>query len=60
MPGQPNGQSERYRLAISDGTHWCTAMLASQLNDTVKQGAITNLCLIQLNEYLCNTMQGKR
>lgn len=57
MPGQV---SERYRLAISDGQHWCTAMLASQLNDVVKNEGVVNSSLIQLNEYLCQNMQGKR
>ena len=54
------GSSERFRLAISDTAHWCPAMLASQLNDFVKSGELTNGCLIQLNEYLPQLMGGKR
>lgn len=60
MPNTQPGAGERYRLAISDGQHWCTAMLASQLNDFVKNGEVINGCLLKLNEYLPQIMQGKR
>lgn len=60
MPNTQPGAAERYRLAISDGQHWCTAMLASQLNDVVKNGEVVNGCLLRLNEYLSQVMQGKR
>ena len=54
----PNA-SERWRLALSDGTHWCTAMLASQLNDLVRSGELVNGTVLRLNEYLNQVMQGK-
>jgi len=35
-------------------------MLASQMNEMVHQGQLANGCLIQLNEFLCQIMQGKK
>ncbi len=53
-------QAERFRLAISDGRFWCTAMLATQLNDMVKTDQIRNNTVIRLDDYLSNAVQGKK
>ncbi len=53
-------QAERYRLAISDGRFWCTAMLATQLNDMVKTDQIRNNTVMRLDDYLSNAVQGKK
>ena len=52
--------AERYRLAISDGRYWCTAMLATQLNEIVKSDQIHNNTILRLDEYLSNAVQGKK
>jgi len=65
----PNGQAttpERYRLMISDGEHFQQAMLATQLNDLVKDGGspadrkLVPKCVIRLHEYICNTVHSRR
>ena len=48
------------RLIISDSVHYQQAMLATQLNDLVKNNTIANRCVIKLNEYLCNTVHGRK
>ena len=55
-----SNQGERFRLAISDGRYWCTAMLATQLNEIVKANQIHNNTILRLDEYLSNAVQGKK
>ncbi|XP_042217254.1 replication protein A 70 kDa DNA-binding subunit-like [Homarus americanus] len=57
----PTGSQERYRLLVSDG-EWSSsfAMLATHLNCKVTEGVITNNCIIQMNRYVCNTVQGNK
>ncbi|KAG0725250.1 Replication protein A DNA-binding subunit [Chionoecetes opilio] len=54
----PSGSQERWRLLISDGK-WSSsfAMLATQLNNKVASGEISNNCIISMNRYVCNTVQ---
>ena len=54
----PSGTQERWRLLLSDGK-WSNsfAMLATQLNDKVDSGQITNNCIIRMDRYVCNTVQ---
>lgn len=56
--GQP-GQV-RYRLIVSDGTHYQQAMLATQLNVLINEGQITEHGLICLEEFICNEVQGRK
>lgn len=57
----PSGAQERYRLLVSDG-QWSSsfAMLATQLNSKVATGEISNNCIIQMNRYVCNTVQDNK
>lgn len=52
--------AERYKLAISDGRHWCTAMMATQLNELAKTNQIHNNTTMRLDDYLSNAVQGKK
>lgn len=58
----PNGatQPERFRLVISDGVHFQQAMLATQLNPLIQSQTIANRSIVCLNEYICNTVHGRR
>ncbi|GJJ12350.1 hypothetical protein Clacol_006591 [Clathrus columnatus] len=58
----PAGQGgpDRYRLIISDGTHFIQAMLATQLNHLVENGTIKKLCVAVLEKYTANIVQNKR
>ena len=58
--GGQGGAQERYRLVISDGVHYQQAMLATQLNEMVSEGKVETRCVVQLKEYLCNTVQNKK
>lgn len=48
----------RYRLVLSDGTHFIQGMLATQLNDMVHVSLHTN-CNIRISEFMNNHVQGK-
>lgn len=50
----------RYRLAISDGTHFQQAMLATQLNNLIAQETLALNTLVKLKDFICNDVQGKR
>ncbi|KAJ8312756.1 hypothetical protein KUTeg_010129 [Tegillarca granosa] len=53
--------ADRYRLLLSDGQlSYSHAMLATQLNSLMETGEMDNLSIIQVDKYLCNTIQGDR
>ncbi|GLJ35449.1 hypothetical protein SUGI_0712930 [Cryptomeria japonica] len=56
----PQTSQERYRTVLSDGTHMQQAMLATQLNQLVKSGRIQKGSVVQLTEYICNTVQSRK
>ncbi|KAI3790000.1 hypothetical protein L2E82_02809 [Cichorium intybus] len=51
---------ERYRLLLSDSVSSQQAMVATQLNDRVKNGAVRKGSVIQLIEYICSTIQNRK
>ncbi|KAK2645259.1 hypothetical protein Ddye_020454 [Dipteronia dyeriana] len=51
---------ERYRLLISDSAASQHAMLATQLNDRVKTGAVKKGSVVQLIDYICSTVQNRK
>lgn len=57
---QAQGGSDRYRVLISDGTHFQQAMLATQWNDAVVSGKIAPRCLIRIGEHICNPVHNKK
>ncbi|KAK3084764.1 hypothetical protein FSP39_018496 [Pinctada imbricata] len=53
--------SDRYRLLLSDGiVSYSHAMLATQLNSLMESNEMDNLCIVRIEKYLCNTIQGDR
>lgn len=54
------GGAERYRLGVSDGAHWCSAMLATQLNDLVRDGRVDVGTVLRLDDYLVNVLSGRK
>lgn len=50
----------RYRLAISDGTHFQQAMIATQLNVLISEQKLTLYCLVRVKEVICNSVQLKK
>lgn len=51
---------DRYRIIMSDGTHYMQAMLASQLNSMVQENQITKGSIVALEKLTCNYVQEKR
>ncbi|KAJ6808923.1 replication protein A 70 kDa DNA-binding subunit A-like [Iris pallida] len=53
-------KTERFRMVLSDGVHQQQAMLATQMNHIVQSGALQKGSIVQLNEFICNSIQGRR
>jgi replication factor A1 len=47
------------KIVLSDGEHYCNGMLATQLNHFVHSGQIQENTLIQISDYMNNTVQGR-
>ena len=45
---------------LSDGVHYVTAMLTSQLNHHVMDGSLQKFSVLRLNEYFSNQVQGRK
>lgn len=50
------GQEERWKVILSDGTHFLSGMCATQLNHLVHKGVIAQNSIICVNEFIVNTM----
>ena len=57
--GNP-GANERYRLVLSDSRYTQQAMLATQLNEMVRDKRVVTNCVVRLTDYICNNVQGRR
>jgi len=51
---------ERYRFLISDGVSAQHAMVAVQLNDRVKSGQFEKGSIVQLIDYICSDVKGRK
>eukprot|EP00301_Raphidiophrys_heterophryoidea_P007493 c12894_g4_i1.p1 GENE.c12894_g4_i1~~c12894_g4_i1.p1 ORF type:complete len:249 (-),score=63.67 c12894_g4_i1:70-747(-) len=51
--------SERFRLVLSDGTHYQQGMLATQKNNVMDDG-LTQFCIVQLDQFQCSNVQARR
>ena len=54
--GSVKSSSTRYRLLLSDGSHFIQTMLATPLNDRVASGDIQNLCIVEHKESISNLL----
>jgi replication factor A1 len=52
--------AERWRVVLSDGTHFIQSMLATQLNPMVNNNEIVKGVLIRLGQYTMNKMKDKK
>jgi len=51
---------ERYRVVLSDGTHYIQAMITTQLNGLIHSGDLAKGKLIRLNAYSISKMKEKK
>ena len=56
--GKP-GTSKRFRVHLSDGTHFMQAMLATQMVEKANQGEFDPGSVVRLDEFLCNTVHNR-
>ncbi|XP_075216262.1 replication protein A 70 [Lycorma delicatula] len=55
-----SGPSDRYRLLISDGVHLNSfAMLATQLNDKVESGELTEYSIVRINRHIVSMVNNQ-
>lgn len=54
----PNSQ-RRYRVILSDGTHHCQGMLATQNNIHIEKGELTDNSVLKVNDFMKNLVQQK-
>lgn len=54
------GAEERYRIILSDGEHYCHAMLATQLNNLFGSPEDARNCIVEIKESISNVVQNKR
>lgn len=59
-PGSANASVDRYRLILSDGTHFIQSMLATQMNSLVTNKDIDKNSVIKLVQFACNAVQDRR
>eukprot|EP00753_Platysulcus_tardus_P008232 PLAT1583.2.p1 GENE.PLAT1583.2~~PLAT1583.2.p1 ORF type:complete len:634 (-),score=376.92 PLAT1583.2:84-1985(-) len=55
-PGKP----ERFRLSVSDGTHFMQAMLATGLNDLIRDSVLAEGAVVQLQDYMPSDIPQRR
>lgn len=60
MQASNASNSERFRLAMSDGTWWLSGLLATQLNEMVKSQQIRPGTVLRVEEFITNEAQGKK
>lgn len=50
---------KRYRVVLSDGTHFCQGMIASQHNHMIENGDLKDFALIRVGQFMKNKLQGR-
>mmetsp|Transcript_952 Transcript_952/g.2275 ORF Transcript_952/g.2275 Transcript_952/m.2275 type:complete len:643 (+) Transcript_952:206-2134(+) len=50
------GGEERFKVILSDGTHFLSGMCATQLNSLVHTGIVSQHCILRVDEFIVNTM----
>ena len=58
-PTGPHGQ-ERWRVIISDGTHFLQALAVPQLNTLFENGQVGSGSIVRVQRLVVNTIGGRR
>ena len=56
LQSSTNGGADRFKLVVSDGSHYMSAMLSSQLNTFVTSNALTRYSVLKLKRYMVNVV----
>ena len=57
--GGANNKGDKYRVLLSDGSFHQQGMLATQLNELVTSQKMQKGSIVQLNQFVCNTIRGR-
>ncbi|KAI4327970.1 hypothetical protein L6164_020372 [Bauhinia variegata] len=60
VQAQQHSATERYRLVLSDGSHYQQGMLATQKNELVHTGRLQKGSVVRLTQYICNVVQNRK
>ncbi|OQR97456.1 replication protein A 70 kDa DNA-binding subunit [Thraustotheca clavata] len=60
IPSASGKGGDRYRLMLSDGQHFMSGMLSSQLSAAMENGTLSVNCFIKLKDYVGNMVQGRK
>jgi len=55
-----SSKSDRYRLILSDGSHFQQAMVTTKLNQLITSATLKLNCIVCLKQYICNEVQGRK
>lgn len=50
----------RYRLAVSDGEHWMSALIATQMAHLVTENRLVVNTVLRLKEYIVQDLGGRK
>lgn len=48
------------RIIVSDGIHFMQGMLSTRMNHLASSGQLEKMAVIQVNQYACNNVQGRK
>ena len=51
---------QRYRLAVSDGEHWMSALIATQMAHLVTENRLVVNTVLRLKEYIVQDLGGRK
>ena len=60
VQSQQHSSTERYRLVLSDGSHYQQGMLATQKNELVNSGRLQKGSVVMLTQFICNVVQNRK
>ncbi|XP_054791912.1 LOW QUALITY PROTEIN: replication protein A 70 kDa DNA-binding subunit A-like [Prosopis cineraria] len=60
VQSQQHNNTERYRLVLSDGSHYQQGMLATQKNELVHAGRLQKGSVVKLTQFICNVVQSRK
>ena len=60
LENKTEGAEKRYRVMLSDGVHYVTAMLTSSLNQYVADDKLRKFSVIKLKDYFANEVNNRK